>query len=165
MAVVQSIEGYRPGLIASVIAVHMTYYAPRWGFGASFESKLAREMGEFHSRYDPHRDLFLTAADEDNEIIGSITVDGIAAASEGAHLRWFIVNESVAGRGIGGALMTRCMRFLQKKGYQRAYLTTFKGLDAARSLYERHGFVLTDEHPVDPWSGDVGLQRFEWRSP
>lgn len=164
MAVVQSIEGYRPGLIASVIALHMAYYAPRWGFGASFESKLAREMGEFHSRYDPHRDLFLTAADEDDEIIGSITVDGIAAASEGAHLRWFIVNESMAGRGIGGDLMGNCTRFLQEKGYWRAYLTTFRGLDAARSLYERHGFVLADEQPVDPWSGDVGLQRFEWRS-
>jgi hypothetical protein len=41
------------------------------------------------------------------------------------------------------------------------YLTTFRGLDAARSLYESHGFVLVAEDAADPWSGTVGLQRFE----
>jgi len=157
-------RGYRPGLIAHVIAMHMSYYAPRWGFGALFESKLAQEMGEFHSRYDSGRDLFVTAVDANDEIIGSITVDGAATEAEGAHLRWFIVNETLAGRGIGSVLMESCMTFLKEKGYQRAYLTTFQGLDAARRLYERHGFVLTEERQVDPWSGDVGLQHFEWRS-
>ena len=139
----------------------MDYYAPRWGFGAPFEAKLAHEMGAFIARFDPARDLFLTACDPDGRLAGTITIDGIDADGEGAHLRWFVVAESAHGRGLGGALMRRACAFMDGRGYAKAYLTTFRGLDAARALYERHGFVLVSEEDGDPWSGTVGMQRFE----
>ena len=155
-------DGYRPGALAETIALHMAYYAPHWGFGAPFESKLGREMGEFLGRYNPDRDLFLTAYRPDNTLVGTITLDGIDADTpDGAHLRWFIVSEAAQGMGLGRQLMARAAEFLDRKGYDRAYLTTFAGLDAARSLYEAFGFSLTNEEPTDPWSGSVGLQRFD----
>jgi hypothetical protein len=46
------------------------------------------------------------------------------------------------------------------RGWTRAWLTTFRGLDAARALYERHGFRLAAEEAADQWSGGVGVQRF-----
>ena len=36
-------------------------------------------------------------------------------------------------------------------------------LAAARALYDRHGYELVAEEKADPWSGTVGLQRFERR--
>ena len=45
------------------------------------------------------------------------------------------------------------------------WLTTFAGLDAARALYERHGFRLVSESDIDQWSGGVREQRFERRMP
>lgn len=152
---------YRPGAIAATIALHMAYYAPAWGFGAAFEAKLAREMGAFHARYDPARDLFLTAFDQSGDLLGTITIDAVAAEDDGAHLRWFIVAPSMRGRGLGKELMRRAEAFLRERGYRRAFLTTFRGLDAARALYEQHGFRLVEEAAADPWSGHVGLQRFE----
>jgi ribosomal protein S18 acetylase RimI-like enzyme len=158
-------SGYRPGVVAEVIGLHMAYYAPIWGFGAPFEAKLAYEMGEFLGRHDPDRDLFLAAFGDDGQLLGSITIDGVSADGEGAHLRWFIVAPSVQGRGLGKELMRQADGFLERRDYRHAYLTTFPGLDAARALYERYGFRLVAEEDADPWSGTVGLQRFERRVP
>jgi transcriptional regulator with PAS, ATPase and Fis domain len=49
------------------------------------------------------------------------------------------------GRGLGADLLGRAVSFCDERGYERIWLTTFAGLDAARALYERHGFVLTGE--------------------
>jgi len=156
-----TIDGYRPGVLAQSIALHMTYYAPVWNFGLAFETLLAREMGEFLDRWDPNRDLFLAAYGPGGDLVGTITIDGMDADRHGAHLRWFIVSDAMRGTGLGSKLMAAAVAFLEKNGCRRCYLTTFKGLDAARALYERHGFLLTDEEDADPWSGSVGLQRFD----
>lgn len=156
-------DGWRPGAIAQALALHMDYYAPGWGFGLQFESKLAFEMGEFHGRFDAARDLFLGAWAPDGTLVATISVDGIDAGGEGAHLRWFVASARARGKGIGGELMRRVDAFLEERGHRRAYLTTFAGLDAARALYDRHGYVLVAEEKADPWSGTVGLQRFERR--
>jgi GNAT superfamily N-acetyltransferase len=58
-------------------------------------------------------------------------------------------------------LMDRAIAFCRERGFKSVYLTTFEGLHAARALYERMGFQLTDENEKDPWSGTVGIQRFE----
>lgn len=152
--------GYRPGVIAEMIGLHMAYYGPSWNFGLAFEAKLAREIGDFLARYDPKRDLFLTAT-EAGRLIGTLTLDAAGADRDGVHLRWFVVAEAARGRGLGERLMAEAAAFLDERGHARAYLTTFRGLDAARALYERHGFRLVSEEASDPWSGTVGLQRFE----
>ena len=154
-------DGWRPRAIAQALALHMDYYAPVWGFGLRFESKLAAEMGEFHGRLDPARDLFLGAWDPDGVLCATISVDSIDARGEGAHLRWFVAATRARGQGLGGALMRRVDAFLDDRGYARAYLTTFAGLDAGRALYDRHGYALVAEEKADPWSGTVGVQRFE----
>lgn len=156
-------SNYRPGVIAANIALHMDYYAQLWGFGVQFEAKVAAEMGEFHTRYDPERDFFLAAYQADGSLLGTITIDGIAATEEGAHLRWFIVASAAQGCGLGKELMQRADSFLRERNYRNTYLTTFSGLDAARSLYERYDFRLVSENARDPWSGLVGIQRFERR--
>ncbi len=159
-----TLDGYRPGALAGVVALHVQYYAPAWGFGRPFEAKVAAELGEFLDRLDPARDLFLTAWDPEGRLVGSVTIDGLAGAGQGAHLRWFIASDAARGTGLGKRLMAEAMAFVDACGYRRTYLTTFQGLDAARSLYERHGFVLAREEAADPWSGgagSVGLQLFE----
>ncbi len=134
-------DGYRAGAVSRIIGLHMDYYLDVWTFGAPFESNLARDLG--------------------SDLMGSITIDGLEGYGAGAHLRWFIVSDKARGTGLGGQLMARAMDFVDARDYRRTYLTTFKGLDAARSLYERHDFTLTQEEAADPWSGTVGLQRFD----
>jgi ribosomal protein S18 acetylase RimI-like enzyme len=156
------VEGWRPGAIGAVAAMHSVYYAREWGFGVYFEAKVARELAEFAGRYDPARDLLLLAMDGER-IVGSMVVDGGEAGAErhGAHLRWFIIGDASRGAGAGRRLMDAAMDFLRAR-HARAYLTTFAGLDAARALYERVGFRLVGESEADSWGTRVREQRFEW---
>ena len=154
-------DGYRPGVIGQIIGLHMQYYTPHWNFGLQFEAGLARDMGAFFPRFDATRDFFVAAYDSTGNLIGAIALDGIDLATSGAHLRWFITSDAMRGRGLGRELMKRVDTFLRENRYDRVWLTTFAGLDAARKLYEDFGFRLTVEEASDPWSGTVGLQRFE----
>ncbi|MCY1375670.1 hypothetical protein D9M69_631010 [compost metagenome] len=95
--------------------------------------------------------------------LASIVIDGDLAARQ-AHLRWFIVDESLRGMGVGRALLARALAFADAQ-YDETYLWTFKGLDAARHLYEAAGFGLTDESEGRQWGRVVTEQRFVRRNP
>jgi GNAT superfamily N-acetyltransferase len=156
------LDGYRPGCLADIVGLHARYYARHWGFGLAFETKVASELAEFMSRLDPERDLFLAAYDADR-VAGSVVVDASGGGPAGAHLRWFIVGDAARGTGLGGRLIERAMAFCDGQGCKAVWLTTFAGLDAARALYEKHGFILTAEPQVDQWRGGVREQVFERR--
>ncbi len=157
-------KGYMPGAIGRVVEMHGDYYARHWGFGLFFEAQGARQMADFLSRYDEKRDGFWTASLA-RRAEGSIAIDGLRAASEGAHLRWFIVSEELHGRGIGGALLSNAVDFCRSNGYGRIYLWTFEGLAAARRLYERAGFGLVEQRKGTQWGKEVNEQRFELQLP
>ncbi|MEW9805835.1 GNAT family N-acetyltransferase [Mesorhizobium sp. ZMM04-5] len=157
------IGGYRPGALADIVGLHARYYARYWKFGMPFETKVGMELAEFLARHNASSDLFL-AAYGDEGAVGSVIVDASGGGPRGAHLRWFIVNEDMQGRGLGADLLGRAVSFCDERGYESVWLTTFAGLDAARSLYERHGFVLVGEAEADQWSGEVQEQIFERRA-
>jgi ribosomal protein S18 acetylase RimI-like enzyme len=158
------LDGYRPGALAGIIALHAAYYAREWKFGLPFEAKVASELSEFLTRMDPGSDLFL-AAYSSGEMVGSVVVDHSGGGPMGAHLRWFIVSDATRGTGLGRRLIETAIAHCDARGFDRAWLTTFAGLDAARALYERHGFVLISEADRDQWSGGVREQLFERRLP
>lgn len=116
------------------------------------------DIGTFLGRYNPSQDGVWLLVDR-GAVQGSIVIDGAGSAND-AQLRWFIVSEDVRGRGWGDRLMSEAMRFCRTR-FARVHLHTFAGLDAARRLYERHEFVLTDEQPTTAWGPAVLEQRFE----
>jgi GNAT superfamily N-acetyltransferase len=80
---------------------------------------------------------------------------------EGAHLRWFIVSDSLRGNGVGSKLITIALDFCRMRKYKKIYLWTFEGLNAARHLYEKHGFRVTQQQRGNQWGSEVNEQRFE----
>jgi hypothetical protein len=68
-------EGWAPGLVGDVAALHARFYAASHGFGAAFERKVAAEFGALMERFDPRRD-FLRAAEVGDRFLGSIALDG-----------------------------------------------------------------------------------------
>lgn len=156
------IGGYVPGALGRITELHGSYYHRHWGFGLYFESLVARELAEFLGRPDSSRDGFWVAR-RGGTILGGIAIDGRLAESEGARLRWFILAPEARGLGIGQLLMERAVSFCRERGFRRVFLWTFAGLDAARHLYERWGFVLSREHADDQWGATVTEQMFELR--
>jgi GNAT superfamily N-acetyltransferase len=160
MSEITLVRGYVPGAIGRVVELHGGYYHRHWGFGLFFEAKVATELSEFLRRYDEARDGFWTVLAE-GRVEGAIVIDGLHAAGEGAHLRWFIVSDALRGRGAGNRLMDAAMGFCRDKGFPKTFLWTFEGLGAARHLYEKAGFVLVEERRGAQWGIEVREQRFE----
>ena len=157
---VEIVRGYVPGAIGRVAELHGTYYQRDWKFGFFFEAKVATELAAFLGRYDERRDGFWVASLE-ARIEGAITIDGLHADDEGAHLRWFIMSDALRGRGVGRRLITTAIDFCRSREYRRVFLWTFKGLAAARHLYETTGFTLVEHRHGVQWGTEVEEQRFE----
>jgi DNA-binding MarR family transcriptional regulator/N-acetylglutamate synthase-like GNAT family acetyltransferase len=150
-------QGYQPGCIGDVAGLHARFYSRASGFGVFFERKVATELADFAQAL-PAAGKALWLYMENGRALASLAIDG-DLATRVAHLRWFIVDESLQGSGVGRRLIDLAMDFVDEY-YDETYLWTFKGLDAARHLYESHGFKLTDEAQGDQWGTQVVEQRF-----
>lgn len=153
----QIVEGYRPGCIGDIASLHGRFYAEHWGFGAFFEKRVATELAEFAGNL-PADGKRLWLHVENGRTLASLAIDGEPGTGK-AHLRWFIVDDSLRGTGVGRHLLTQAMAFVDAQ-FHETYLWTFKGLDAARHLYESFGFRLASEAEGEQWGSRVVEQKF-----
>jgi DNA-binding MarR family transcriptional regulator/GNAT superfamily N-acetyltransferase len=158
--------GYRPGIVGKMVEMQARYYAAAAGFRQPFESKRAADIAEFAARLDAGPRSARTGtrnqlwiATQFNRVVGTIVIDADTHAPA-AYLRWFMVDESMQGRGIGKKLMRKALDYCKAKGFPEIHLETFEGLDAARHLYEVAGFKLISEEPVTRWSRTFVEQQF-----
>jgi len=148
---------WTPGAIGDIAALHARTYAASHGFGAYFEAKVARELGDFLLRLDPARDLFRCAVGE-GRVLGSIALDcGEDPAS--AHLRWFIMDPALRGRGLGRRWLAEAIAQARRIAMPEIHLWTLAGLDAAAHLYDAAGFVLDREVTAGQWGRSVTERR------
>ena len=151
--------GYMPTIIGRIIKMLHSHMNKHYGLGVSFESRIAGDISEFFTRIDvPQNETW--RAEIGGQIIGSISIDGDDLDDGLAHLRWFIVSDGIRGGGVGGALLSKALDFCDKRGFLETHLWTVKGLDAARKLYENHGFTLTEEYYGDQWGTNILEQKF-----
>ena len=175
-------QGYLPGAIGRIAALHAHYYHRQAGFGIAFEAKVARELAGFCEGYDGARDGLWLALHEapggdanagacavahPRSIEGAIAIDRPRTAPDGAdsepgsaHLRWFITSDQTRGSGTGSALLDAALTFCRARSYERVHLWTFEGLHAARHLYEKAGFRLVLQQRGTQWGTEVNEQRF-----
>ncbi|MEO1112953.1 MAG: helix-turn-helix domain-containing GNAT family N-acetyltransferase [Pseudomonadota bacterium] len=152
-------EGYQTGMIGDIAALHARTHGPIIGSGPTFESVVSQTMAEFMQRVDNPLNNSWSIL-EGGEIIGSISIDGEDLDGNVAHLRWFILSEKLRGLGLGKTLLHKALDHCDGHGFDEIHLWTLKGLDAARTLYERNGFILADEYVGDQWGKSVTEQMF-----
>jgi len=157
-------SGYTPTLIARTVEILHSHMHRHFGFGPAFESRIAADLAEFMTRIDNAANQ-TWHAHLDNRIVGSISIDGqdlgdTDLGDTRAHLRWFVVDEDIRGGGIGKALLSQALGFCDQQGFQETHLWTVKGLDAARKLYQQHGFYLAEEYYGDQWGTNILEQQF-----
>lgn len=151
--------GHAPGAIGRIVEMHASYYAAHWDFGAFFEAKVAQGLAEFAGRLGrPSNGLWLGLLN--GRIVGSVAIDGEDLGRNEAHLRWFVVDAEAQGLGLGRRLLRQALDFCDRQGFDGVRLWTFKGLDAARKLYEDSGFVLAESFAGDQWGKEVTEQIF-----
>lgn len=77
----------------------------------------------------------------DGRVLGGAGVAPLAGTDDGTcELRKMYFLPEARGRGIGRALIERCLEAAKGLGYQRCYLETLTGMDAAQALYRKVGF-------------------------
>jgi len=95
--------GWFPGVVGDIAA---RQYAASHGFGAVFEAKMARRLGEFLARPLQPGD-FSGAVEAEGRALGS---NALKNESEGlAGLRWFILDASLRGSGMGRRLLNEAL--------------------------------------------------------
>lgn len=152
-------QGYTPRLFGRMVDMHAACYENLVASGPTFEAKVAAESAAFAQRI-AHPENEIWYAEVADEIVGTIAVDGEALEPGQALLRWFIVEDGCREAGIGRALIAHALAFCDERRFGEVHLWTFAGLDAARKLYEEHGFSLAEETPGERWGATVLEQRF-----
>ncbi len=168
------VSGYRPGILARTLEMHLDYYYPRNGWGREFEAGLSTSLGDFLTRLDKPVNqvwaaILRTPAQEPQappveRIVGVVYVDGENSGQEGvARLRAFIVDESARGLGVGKKLLGAAMEFVKKTGFCECHLSTLRELTVARRLYEREGFKEAGEKWFEGFGKGVMQLAYVWR--
>lgn len=76
--------------------------------------------------------------------------------AEAASFRFFGVDPSVQGRGVGDAMVQWVIDESRRRRRRRIRIHTLESMPGAQRLYERIGFVRTPEHDEN-WDGIIGL--------
>jgi putative acetyltransferase len=77
----------------------------------------------------------------EGQVMGGGGVAPLVSGEDGVcELRKMYFLPALRGMGAGAALMQLCLQAAREHGFQRCYLETLCGMDAAMKLYERSGF-------------------------
>ncbi|MCI2422002.1 GNAT family N-acetyltransferase [Saccharopolyspora sp. K220] len=157
--------GPRPGDLGVVLAMHGELYAREYGFDEGFEAHVAHGLAAFAEALGAARDEpgsepgWLWLAERDGEVIGTVALtdegDGVA------QLRWFLVDPSVRGGGVGRKLLHRLLDHARDQGFKHVKLWTVDPLETAARLYLDAGFRCTERKPAQQWGHRLDELRYD----
>jgi GNAT superfamily N-acetyltransferase len=146
LRVIHTMDQYPPGLIGTVSSLFGRTVASSHGVDWTLDAMIAEQQCEFFRGFDGRLDR-VWAAMRGKVPLGALTIEGprTEKTPRSARLRFFILDESLRGCGLGRRMLAKAMQFCREKQYQRVYLTTLPKLDAALRLYREQGFTLLAE--------------------
>jgi ribosomal protein S18 acetylase RimI-like enzyme len=147
----------RPGDLGAIVHLHGTVYAKEYGFDPTFEAYVAGPLAEF-VRAGTDRDR-LWVAERGGRVVGCVAI--VSAGPGTAQLRWFLVEPSARGAGLGKQLLRTALDFSRECGYGKVILWTVRALEAAAHLYRSAGFRKVEEKPGRRWGADVVEEKYE----
>jgi putative acetyltransferase len=138
--VIRPIEPRDNAAVASVIRTVM----PEFGADGPGFAIHDAEVDGMHTSYTRPRSAYFVV-ERDGAVLGG---GGVAQLEGGAddvcELRKMYFLPAARGIGAGAAMMQRCLDAARGFGFKRCYLETLTGMDAAQSLYRKHGFAQLD---------------------
>lgn len=116
------------------------------------------EVDQMARAYSDDKTIYYVL-EEGGRILGGAGIGPLAGGdADVCELRKMYVSPSGRNRGLGRALMERCMDAARRLGYRKVYLETLDSMYQARALYAKYGFVPI-ERPLGA-TGHFGCDRW-----
>ncbi len=150
------IRDIRPGDLGYIIHRHAVIYEEEYGFDYTFEYYVLK--GIAHVIDDNKINAKIWVADFMDSVVGSIAL--VETEHKVAQLRWFLTEQEFRNQGIGRELMQHLTDYCQGR-FTQVFLWTLGHLDAARHLYKKFGFNLTETKTHHIWGHDITEERWD----
>ncbi|BEI84197.1 hypothetical protein CcaverHIS002_0408010 [Cutaneotrichosporon cavernicola] len=137
-------RGLQPGDIGWVAMIHGAQYFAEYGWGRDFEILAAQVVIDFARDKDPRMRSWI--AERGGERVGCVFMMR-GRDDETAKLRLLCLTPGARGAGLGARLVDEVLAHARAMGFKRLELWTHSCLTAARDIYGRRGFVLTESNP------------------
>jgi GNAT superfamily N-acetyltransferase len=148
----------RPGDAEAIGELHRRVYVPEYGMNDVFVERVAEGVREAVARGWPDAGGGVWLVEHDGELSGclGLTYEGAACG----RLRWFVLDQSLRGRGLGRQLVGELLGAARSQGFRRLELETFSALTAAARIYRSVGFRRTWERPRSDWGAPIVYQHY-----
>jgi len=118
------------------------------GKGFSIEDA---EVDRMSRAYSDDRSIYYVI-EQGGAILGGSGIGGLPEADRDVcELKKMYILPGSRNRGLGRALMQRCLEAAQRMGYRKVYLETLETMGQAQALYSKHGFT-----PIEAPMGATG---------
>jgi GNAT superfamily N-acetyltransferase len=148
----------KPGDMGWVIEQHGKLYSQEYGWNWEFEALVAGICADFIKNFQPEWER-CWIAEKDGVRVGSVFV--VKVDDQTAKLRMLILTPEARGFGLGARLSDEAIAFARSKGYKKMVLWTNSILIAARSIYEKRGFVLIQSEAYEGFGKDLVSETWE----
>lgn len=153
-----ALRTFRAGDMGMIASRQALLYRDSYGWSAQIEILLGQVTTGFLENFKPEREQ-CWIAELEGVMAGSVMLtdegDGVC------RLRLLYVEPFAQGLGIGQALVTQAVDFARAAGYGEIVLWTHTILEAARRIYARQGFVITESAMHDTFG--TPLMGETWR--
>jgi GNAT superfamily N-acetyltransferase len=161
----------RAGDPEAIAELHRRLYQPEFGMNDEFVAGVAAGISEAVARGWPTSGGAVWLVERAGELAGSLalTVEPATRAGEGAEatgagrgrVRWFVLDRSLRGRGLGRGLLAELLALARAAGLAELELETFSALAVAARIYRGAGFRVVSEREREDWGRPITYQRYE----
>jgi GNAT superfamily N-acetyltransferase len=152
------LRGPRAGDMGWIVSRHGALYREEYGWDERLEALIAEIVAAFVRNQDRERER-CWIAERGGENVGSVLL--VRETDEVARLRLLLVEPRTRGLGIGARLVEEAVRFAREARYRKLTLWTHTVLTAARRVYERAGFRLTQQWTHDMFGKQLSAETWD----
>ncbi|MFT4416770.1 GNAT family N-acetyltransferase [Fredinandcohnia humi] len=130
--------------VEKIVDLHYLLFKKEYGYDESFMDFIYQKVVEINKRNNDREMIWVV--ERNKKHLGSISISEYNQNT--AQLGLFLLDPIVRGAGIGCQLIELAINHCRDKGFSRIILLTNDKLEAARSLYEKYGFVIIDTKKI-----------------